>query len=542
MISVNNKPELGDNMDEKGRRFADDEKIIKFKDPDQNTEVEENAKHEQDKRLKDKNAKKLKRLLKKQKRKELRARKKFPDEDEIEEKLPAQDAPQEEPEEEEVPEDHPAEESAEDEEPVAENEPIHDVEGVPDEEYEEEEEEEEELPEKRPAFGHAKKETPSNKKKLPVKRIIVVSIIVVILFAVVFAVFNADKFSFHNISNFFKYGVFNQQSEEKFPLDIKGERVNAGNFDVIGQDICYASDTKTKLLNNYGRSLFSEQHAFINPVLTVCDKGALVYNLGGTGYQLINKEGKTFSFEAKDNLLTADYIDNGYYALVTQSSGYLSKLYVYNEKDEQIFAYSFADYYVTSVTLNSSGTKAVVAGLSALNGSEISALYVLDFTQEKPLMIQEVNNDIIYQVKYLNDKYACAVGRNASYVLNTGKDGGLQTNSYEGRSLTAFDINDDTNTYTVSLSSSGDGRNCDILSYTASGEESKSFSVDKKIINLSTYKGRVALLTGDSVMLYSKDGKAYSEKELNSDPHSVIMYTSSDVYVLCTGYIDAVSM
>lgn len=529
-------------MDEKGRRFADDEKIIKFKDPEHESEVEDNAKLEQDKRLKDKNAKKLKRLLKKQKRKELRARKKFPDEDEIEEKLPAQDTPQEEPEEEKVPDNHPEEESAVDEKPAIEKEPIHDVEGVPDEEYEEEEEEEEELPEKRPAFGHAKQEAPSGKKKLPVKRIVVVSIIVVILFAVVFAVFNADKFSFHNISNFFKYGVFNQQSEEKFPLDIKGERVNAGNFDVIGQDICYASDTKTKLLNNYGRSLFSEQHAFINPVLTVCDKGALVYNLGGTGYQLINKEGKTFSFEAKDNLLTADYIDNGYYALVTQSSGYLSKLYVYNEKDEQIFAYSFADYYVTSVTLNSSGTKAVVAGLSALNGSEISALYVLDFTQEKPLMIQEVNNDIIYQVKYLNDKYACAVGRNASYVLNTGKDGGLQTNSYEGCSLTAFDINDDTNTYTVSLSSSGDGRNCDILSYTASGEESKSFSVDKKIINLSTYKGRVALLTGDSVMLYSKDGKAYSEKELNSDPHSVIMYTSSDVYVLCTGYIDAVSM
>ena len=120
MISVNNKPELGDNMDEKGRRFADDKKIINFKDPDQNTEVEANAKHEQDKRLKDKNAKKLKRLLKKQKRKELRARKKFPDEDEIEEEIPAQEAPQEEPEEQDVPDEHPEEESSEDEEPVAE--------------------------------------------------------------------------------------------------------------------------------------------------------------------------------------------------------------------------------------------------------------------------------------------------------------------------------------------------------------------------------------------------------------------------------------
>ena len=513
-------------MDEKGRRFADDEKIIRFKDPEQDARDEEAAKHEQDKRLKDKNAKKLKKLLKKQKRKELRARKRFPDEEELEEER-AEESAQEELSEQDVPdqENQEAENADEDTAPDDEN-----------------TEPEQEKDAEKPSFGHAKQETSSKKKKSPVKRIIAVAVIVVILFVIVFAVFNSDKFSVHNISNFFKYGVFNQQSEEKFPLDIKGERVNAGNFDCIGQDICYVSDTKTATLNNYGRSLYTEQHAFINPVLTVGDKGALVYNLGGTGYQLIDKEGTVYSAEAKDNLLTADFADNGIYALVTQSSGYLSKLYVYNENNEQIYAYSFADYYVTSVTLDSAGNKAVVSGLSALNGVENSALYVLDFTQEKPLAVKEIENDIIYQVKYLSDKYVCAVGRNASYVLNTGKDGDLQTNSYEGRSLTAFDINDDTNTYTVSLSSSGDGRNCDILSYSTAGDSVKSFSVDKKIINISTYKGRVALLTGDSVMLYSKDGKAYSEKELNSDPHTVVMYTSSDAYVLCTGYIDSVTL
>ena len=88
----------------------------------------------------------------------------------------------------------------------------------------------------------------------------------------------------------------------------------------------------------------------------------------------------------------------------------------------------------------------------------------------------------------------------------------------------------------------GDGRNCDIISFNSSGKEDRSFSVDDKIIDLSTHKGRVALLTNDDVMLYSKDGKHYSTKSLRSDPHTVVLYTGSDAYVLCTGYIDTISL
>ncbi len=379
---------------------------------------------------------------------------------------------------------------------------------------------------------------PVRKKKSNTKRIIAVVLIVVLLFGVVFFAFNTDKFSIHNITNFFRYGVFNADSEEKFPLDIKGESISSGNFQRIGQDICYSSETKTKLLNNYGKTIFSVQHAFIDPVLTVCNKGALVYNLGGTGYQLISKEGEVFSAEMKDDILVADCSDSGVYAIVTESGGYLSKLYVYNEDNEQIFAYSFADYYVTSVSLNSSGSRAVVAGVSALNGINIASLYVLDFTKDTPLYFSELENNIIYKTSYVNDKYACAIGRSSSYSFNT-NNGDLVAYDYAGRTLTAYDVNKDTGTYTLSLSNSGDGRNCDIVSFNSGGKEEKSFTVDDKIIDISTYKGRVALMSNEKVMLYAKDGNRISEKALASDPHSVVLYTGSDGYILCTGYMDA---
>ena len=483
--------ESGEYMDDRYKRFDEETKeVSRDEEPggqeprEENTESGNKApsrmRHvKKDERLRDKNSKKLEKLLKKQRRRDERSNR---------EVLSYEEMPLE-------------------------------------------EREEELLPEKKK----------NKKKNAKVGKIVAVALIIVLLFSVVFFAFSNNKFSWHNITNFVKYGVLNQKSDEKLPLDIKGVNVSAGNFIRFGQDICYTSDTRTQLLNNYGKSEFSVQHAYINPVITVGQKGVLVYNLGGSGYQIIDKKGKYYTGEAADNILVGSYGENGCYALVTQSSGYLSKLYVYNEKHEQIFAYSFADYYVTSVSLNSGGKHAVVAGVSAVSGVESASVYVLDFTKDTPTYFKELESNIIYDIEYLNDKYACAVGRSASYVINT-SNGEIETNDYEGASLTAFDINTDTDTYTLSLSGSGDGRNCDIVSYSVSGSKEKSFSVEEKVIDLSTYKGRVALLTSDSVMLYSKDGKRYSEKELNSDPHSVVMYTTSNAYVLCTGYIDTVKL
>ena len=382
---------------------------------------------------------------------------------------------------------------------------------------------------------------PAKKSKLKKKHIIAAVLIVVILFAVVFFIANPEKMSLESISNFVKYGVMKSDSDQQFPLGIQGESVSAGNFVRKGQDICFSSDTRTALLNSYGKTVFSAPHAFIDPILCSSPKKTLVYNLGNTGYQIISDNKVEYFADTQDKILVGDITDNGIYALVTQSSGYLSKLYVYNEANEQIFAYSFADYYITSVSLNSKGDRAVLSGVSALDGMNIASLYLLDFTKDSPVYFSEYENNIIYDVCYLNDNRACAVGRTSAYSVNTG-NGNVEAFDYEGKALTAYDINTDTDTFTLSLSNSGDGRNCEIISLNSDGKRDKSFDVEEKIIDLSTYKGRVALLSNDEVMLYSKDGKAHNRKTLRSDPHAVALYTGSSAYVLCTGYIDTVSL
>lgn len=381
----------------------------------------------------------------------------------------------------------------------------------------------------------------ASKVKVNKKRIILAAVIVLVLVAAVFLFTNSDKLSLHNISNFIRYGIFNRDSDQRFPVEVQGETISAGNFIRMGQDLCYASGTKLETLNNYGKRMLTVQHGYSTPVLVGCDKYTLLYNLGGTGFQINSTDEHIYTGAAENNILVADIVDNGTYALVTQSDGYLSKLYVYDHENTKIFSYSFADYYITSVSLRSNGKKAVLSGLSAHNGSEISSLYVLDFTKESPAQFVELNDTIIYEVQYLNDTYAAAIGSTGAYVIDTG-DGEVKFTDYEGKTLTAYTVNTDTDTFSISLSRSGDGRNCDIYSFSSSGSLSSSFSTDLRVISLSSYKSRVALLTTDTLYLYSKGGSLVSKVSAGLDPRSAVLYTSSDAYVLDTSEIRSVSL
>ena len=373
------------------------------------------------------------------------------------------------------------------------------------------------------------------------RRIVLAGIILLALVAAVFLFTNSDRLSMHNITNFVKYGIFNLDSDQRFPVQLRDESISSGNFCRMGQDVCYAAGSQPENLNNYGKRMLTVQHGYTKPVLVCCDKYSLLYNLGGTAFQINSLTESIHTGTAENNILVADILNNGTYALVTQSDGYLSKLYVYNSDNDRIFSYSFSEYYITSVSLKSNGKMAVLGGVCAHNGNEISALYVLDFTKNAPVQFVELEDTVIYDVQYLSSTYAAAVSSKGAYVIDT-DDGDLERTDYEGKVLTAYTFNTDTDTFSVSLSRSGDGRNCDIISFDTDGSVAKSFTTDLRVISLSSYKGRVALLTTDTIYLYSKGGDLLGSAASGIDPRSVVMYTSSDAYVLDTSEIRSVSL
>ncbi|MGN0453287.1 MAG: DUF5711 family protein [Ruminococcus sp.] len=357
--------------------------------------------------------------------------------------------------------------------------------------------------------------------KLNKKKLLIAAAILVALVLSVLAVFGG-------MSIFSCAG----NSSENFNVQISGSTVTNGNFRLFSKGLSYVSDTSFVYINNKGEEQYKAHIGYSAPVLKVADDIALIYDLGGKGFSICSDVKVEYSGEAKDNIYLGDITSDSSYALVTETNGYNSKLSVYNPEHQLKYTYSFSEYYITSMALNENATGAVVCGISADNGTEISMMYVLDFTEEEPVAKHKIRSDLIFDCDYLSTSSVCAIGSHASYIANGSKFSKLSTVSYNQMTLTAYDINSQIGSLSLSLSRSGDGRNCSIEYINASAKSEKTIETDLKISSISSYKDRIAVSDNSTLTLYDNSGEVISSAEIPAYIVGIRLGNLNSVYML----------
>lgn len=368
-----------------------------------------------------------------------------------------------------------------------------------------------------------------------VKKIIISICIALVTGLIVFAFANRDKLTPENLSTWWTYEVLGNAGNG-YPVNIIGSEVSLGNIDVNQGRIAYASDTSFVTLNSTGSEVLNTQIKTSNPVLKSNSDRYLTYSLGGTSYQIHTFDEDIYSGETEDVIYTGDISSNGTYCLVTEGNGYLSTLYVFNSYNNRIFKYSFSEYYINTVSLNSDGTGCIASGITSDAGAVSSGVYVLDFKKEEPASFYKINGDSIIEAEYINSNNGILIGQTASYIFKNG-DKNYITNSYEDKKLVNYCFNYDTATYTVALSRSGDGKSCVLMQYKYNGDALYSIETEYSADSISVYKGRVLILDGNTAYVYNTDGKMIFSADAGTGAKKIIMTSDSTAYVLCSNQI-----
>ena len=368
-----------------------------------------------------------------------------------------------------------------------------------------------------------------------VKKILIGVCIALAAGLIVFAFANRDNLTWDNISNWWTYDVLGNAGNG-YPVNLIGTEVKSGNFAVNQGHVAYASDTSFVTLNSTGSEVANVQLRYSKPVMKSSGNRFLTYGIGTTGYQIQDFDGMLYSGEAEGAIYTADISSNGVYGIVTEGSGYLSVLYVFNSNNNRIYKYSFSEYYINSISLNSDGSGCVACGITSDNGAVKTGVYVLDFTKEEPVSQYSINGDTIVDSDYLNDNRIVLVGQSSSYVIKRGEEKYV-TVEYDSKTLANYCFNPDTNSFALALSKSGDGRSCAIEIYNDNGEKTSSIDTDYGAESISLYKGTVAILDGNTAYGLNSEGTQLYSCDTGTGSKRLILTSDNTAYVLSVNQV-----
>lgn len=368
-----------------------------------------------------------------------------------------------------------------------------------------------------------------------VKKILIGVCIALAAGLIVFAFANRDNLTWDNISNWWTYDVLGNAGNG-YPVNLIGAEVKSGNFAVNQGHVAYASDTSFVTLNSTGSEVANVQLRYSKPVMKSSGNRFLTYGIGTTGYQIQDFDGMLYSGEAEGAIYTADITSNGVYGIITEGSGYLSILYVFNSNNNRIYKYSFSEYYINSITLNSDGSGCVACGITSDNGAVKTGVYVLDFTKEEPVSQYSINGDTIVDSDYLNDNRVVLVGQSSSYIIKRGEENYV-TVKYDSKTLANYCFNPDTNSFALALSKSGDGRSCVIEIYNDNGEKTSSIDTDYGAESISLYKGTVAILDGNTAYGFNSEGTQLYSCDTGTGSKRLILTSDNTAYVLSVNQV-----
>ena len=323
---------------------------------------------------------------------------------------------------------------------------------------------------------------------------------------------------------------FSDSTKDSFNTNISGTSVLENNFQSVNNALMYVSDTSVVRLNHDGEKIYSYQHNFTNPLMKCSDIYTIAFNEGGADFRILSEKGEVYRGTQGTSITDCDINDTGTYGIISDQTGYLAKLSVYDRNNEFVFGYSFNDYYAVSVSINPEGTMAAVGAVNTVDGQLVSKIYLLDFTRTEPLYVYSYEDRMVYDVKFIEENKFAVVTDSHVSIIHT--DSGKETAySYNNRVLTAYNVSYGEN-IAVSLSRSDDERECIIVSLDTNCNELGNFSTGLKVFSIDVKKDKIALLSSDMLYLYNSYGDSFGKWEVGTDAKSVIIPREKTAYIL----------
>ncbi len=305
-----------------------------------------------------------------------------------------------------------------------------------------------------------------------------------------------------------------------YPITADGTYI-AQTADYRGS-LAVLTDVDLTVYTSSGAELFSVSHSYGNPKIRVNGSRILLYDLGGTRYRLIGRNGDIYPEEqTQDTILSADLSYYGHVAVASSSVSATTKLTVYDIEKSEVYSYYSEDKYITDVCY--SGDDVYLLAIHDANSTISTDVVSINIAGEIIGRLT-LNGEIIYKSEVVGDDLHLV--SDERYIVLNKKLLEESSVSFERRELAAADIGD--NSYTAVILSEDSLAKIKKVVIIRGGEIISETPLQGEVVELVSNGDGVYIFNDEGYILLNRYGDTInSDLADNYSRHYIVL---SDIY------------
>lgn len=355
--------------------------------------------------------------------------------------------------------------------------------------------------------GNRAGEGPAKKKGGLLRRMGTLALVLCAVLAVVVLTTMEDGRHFASLRRWLMYG------ESSGSRDVYVYAADPANrYGRVGDSLLVVSPNTAQMIGDDGAIAFEQRLNMSSPQLTVGARQAAVCDVGGDTLYLMDQSGvrRTMSTEKGLCYYSARLNGSDYLAVTEQKSGYKATVSVYGSQGELKFHFDSYDNYISDAAVTEDCRSVVMVSLETQEGTFAARLLAYSLDTAEQIGSAVIRDGLALDIRCVKNRVLSLCDKR--FVITSLDGETLLDRAYGNLYLHDYALSGD-GFCALLLGRYQAGNICTLTTYDLDGEELASLPLTEEVLDISAAGGYLAVLYGNSVVVYNKDLTEHARME-----------------------------
>ena len=355
--------------------------------------------------------------------------------------------------------------------------------------------------------GNRAGEGPAKKKGGLLRRMGTLALVLCAVLAVVVLTTMEDGRHFASLRRWLMYG------ESSGSRDVYVYAADPANrYGRVGDSLLVVSPNTAQMIGDDGAIAFEQRLNMSSPQLTVGARQAAVCDVGGDTLYLMDQSGvrRTMSTEKGLCYYSARLNGSDYLAVTEQKSGYKATVSVYGSQGELKFHFDSYDNYISDAAVTEDCRSVVMVSLETQEGTFAARLLAYSLDTAEQIGSAVIRDGLALDIRCVKNRVLSLCDKR--FVITSLDGETLLDRAYGNLYLHDYALTGD-GFCALLLGRYQAGNICTLTTYDQDGKELASLPLTEEVLDISAAGSYLAVLYGNSVVVYNKDLTEHARME-----------------------------